>query len=473
MRALKKEISLRQLFALGFGSIIGVGWITVLGAWLAGAGALGAMLAFAIGSIIVILIALCYAEMATRFPASGGEIVYLHEVFGLRLSFIAGWLLILGYVSVVVFEAISVGWILEALFPGIEGPELYSVAGTPVTLGGLSAGLLGMAGIAWVNIRGAKSAARLQEFMSFLLIGVTAVFCLAAFTRGELGNLQPHFVPDSDGLYWPGVAAILVIVPFFFSGFDVIPQAMGEKAEDAPMRGVPLVLALSIVAAGLFYIGVIAAAAMAMPRAELLQEELPVATAITQALGSSMGGKLVLFAGLLGLVTGWNSFTYGAARLLFALGRARIVFSPFGELHPRYRTPSRALFAISIVGAIGCFFGRGALLPIIDAGSLAFVLAYLAVCVAAFRVGGTPREQGFVYRMAGGQHMRTVAVVLTSALALYAFYLPYEGSGGGMPVEWSMLTIWLCAGSILYLIGKKDRQALSRSERSKLLLSDR
>lgn len=472
-QSLKKEVSLRQLFALAFGSIIGVGWITVMGAWLGQAGSIGAAAAFALGAIVVIFIALCYAEMATRFPAAGGEIVYIHEIFGLHASFAVGWLLALGYTSIVVFEVISVGWVLGALFPGLKGPVLYTVAGGEVTLGGLTAGIVGMVLIAWFNIRGAKSAAMLQEAMSFLLILVTAAFCAFAFLRGDFDNLQPAFAVTAEGLIWPGFIAVLVTVPFWFGGFDVIPQAMGEKAETASMKGVPVVMVLAILAAALFYIAVILAASISMPREELLAADLPTAEAITAAFGSDAGGKLVLFAGLLGLITGWNSFAFGAARVLFALGRAKIIFSVFGDLDDKRRTPVKAILFVSAVGVAGGFFGRSAILPIVDTGAFAFTSVYAAVCFAALWYAmRNPASGPNVFRTPGGAATRVIAFALTVTIAAYAFYLPYEGANGDIPVEWLIFAVWLVLGGVLYAIGAGARRKVQREERSALLLTE-
>lgn len=472
-QSLKKEISLRQLFALSFGSIVGVGWITVMGAWLAGAGVLGAALAFFAGAVLVVLISFCYAELATRFPATGGEIVYIHEIFGLRASFIVGWLLAMAYVSIVIFEVISVGWVISALLPDLQGPVLYSVGGTDVTLLGLGSGVLGMGIIAWFNIRGAKSAATLQEVMSFLLVLVTLVFCVFAFVRGDVANFDPYFVTDSNGLIWTGIAAVLITAPFFYSGFDVIPQAMGEKSETASMRAIPIVLVLSILAAGAFYVFVILAAGIAMPREELLASDLPMADAIAAALGSSVGGQIVLFAGLLGLITSWNSFTYGGARVLFALGRGKIIFSVFGEVDETRKTPVKAILFISLAGIVGGLFGRSAVLPVVDAGSFAFIFVYTAVCFAAFWCGLRPdhKEQS-MFTAPGGTFTRGFTVLLTMAMTGYALYLPYQSAGGEVPAEWLIFASWIVVGAILYFVGAGARSRTSTAERSRLLLTD-
>ncbi len=122
--SLKKELKLRQLFSLAFGTIIGVGWVTVLGKWLTQAGSLGAVIAFLAGGLVMIFIGLTYSEMAAMFPVSGGEVAYAYEAYGLKTSFMTGWLLSLTYIGVVVFEVISVGWVAGSLFPALEGRVL-------------------------------------------------------------------------------------------------------------------------------------------------------------------------------------------------------------------------------------------------------------------------------------------------------------------------------------------------------------
>lgn len=79
----------------------------------------------------------------------------------------------LSYVSTVGFEAVSMGWILSALAPGLQGPVLYGVLGESVHLGSLLLGLGGMAVITLVNYRGAKSTATFQDVMTYGLIAIS------------------------------------------------------------------------------------------------------------------------------------------------------------------------------------------------------------------------------------------------------------------------------------------------------------
>src|ERR1051326_508641 len=115
--ALQKTIGSWQFFTLSFAAIVGVGWIVVLGGWLRQSGPIGAVIAFLLASVAMMLVGLCYAELVTTLPVSGGEIAYAYEIFGLRTSFVTGWFLALVYVATATFEAISAGWIAAVLFP--------------------------------------------------------------------------------------------------------------------------------------------------------------------------------------------------------------------------------------------------------------------------------------------------------------------------------------------------------------------
>ena len=79
---LKRAISGFGFFALAFGSMIGVGWITALGGWFEQAGPVGAMLAFTLGGTLMLVIGLCYAEVTPMLPVTGGEVAYAYKAYG-------------------------------------------------------------------------------------------------------------------------------------------------------------------------------------------------------------------------------------------------------------------------------------------------------------------------------------------------------------------------------------------------------
>ena len=90
MTELKKTLGAVQLFSIGFGSIVGVGWIVLMGFWFSRAGPVGTALAFVAGGLLLALVGLCYAEMSTMIPVAGGEAAYAYAVFGSPLAFVVG-----------------------------------------------------------------------------------------------------------------------------------------------------------------------------------------------------------------------------------------------------------------------------------------------------------------------------------------------------------------------------------------------
>src|SRR3546814_6704118 len=88
---LQKAISPIQFAIFGFGSVVGTAWVVLLGGWLLRAGPIGAMLGVVLAGAAMALIAAMYAELAPRFPQTGGEVTYISAVFGKQSGFIVGW----------------------------------------------------------------------------------------------------------------------------------------------------------------------------------------------------------------------------------------------------------------------------------------------------------------------------------------------------------------------------------------------
>src|SRR5258706_15853342 len=110
---------------------------------------------------------------------------------------------------------------------------------------------------------------------------------------------------------------------------------------------------------------------MGQPWPRLVTRDLLVVGAFEIAFGSPLLGKVVLIAALFGILSVWNPLLLSASRLLFALGRARVVTPRFGQVHPRFGTPSVAVVFVAVVASAGVLLGRSALLPIVNVGAIA------------------------------------------------------------------------------------------------------
>ena len=106
---LARELRLRDYFSLAFGAMIGVGWLVLMDDWLARGGPFGAMLAFAIGGLLLLPIGYVYGEWVKRLPDAAGEAAYTAQVFSPIVSYFTGWIMLLAYFIVCPWEAVAIG----------------------------------------------------------------------------------------------------------------------------------------------------------------------------------------------------------------------------------------------------------------------------------------------------------------------------------------------------------------------------
>ena len=121
---MKKTLSLWNFFTIGFGAIIGTGWVLQVGDWMVvGGGPVPAMIAFLLGAIFLVPIGAVFGELTAAIPISGGIVEYVDRTFGRVPSYITGWLLALGNGILCPWEAIAISTLLSDMFGTIPGLE--------------------------------------------------------------------------------------------------------------------------------------------------------------------------------------------------------------------------------------------------------------------------------------------------------------------------------------------------------------
>lgn len=469
---LKREISGFGFFALAFGSMIGVGWITALGSWFELAGPVGAIVAFAAGGALMLVIGLCYAEVTPMLPVSGGEVAYAFKAYGTTQAFVIGWFLAFGYLSVSAFEAISVGLVLSFLFPQIDLLPLYEIAGSTVYASHLMLAFVFTGFITAINYFGVGIASRVQIVLTALFLLVAMLFVSSGIASGELGNLAPYFgdrAVGAGGL--AGMLAVFVTVPFWYVGFDTIPQAAEERREGSSLRRLGLYVVVAIVGSTAFYIAIILGAGMAAPWRGIVDEDLPTAAAFSAAFESRLLVRLVLVAGIIGLLTSWNGFFLAGSRVLFSLGRGHIIHSSFGETHVRYGTPARAVLFSGVVTFLSAWLGRGAILAFVDVGSFCIALAFLGVALSLVTLRKRFPDLERPYRMPGGNALAYVAAA-GSLFILCAMLFPGSPSRLVWPLEWLILAALSASGIGFWFVARRYRERVSERDRALLILED-
>lgn len=443
-----KALGRWDTLAVGFGAMIGFGWVVLVGGWLEGAGTLGAVLAFVAGGLVMTLVGLTYAELVSAMPRAGGEHHYALRALGSRAAFVTSWAILLGYVSVVAFEAVALPQTVLYLAPDMQAGLLWSVAGYDVYATWALVGIVGAVLVTAVNYVGIRPASVVQVIAVAFLIAVGLVLLTGSFVGGDAANLEPWW---TGGL--AGFVGVLVATPFLFVGFDVIPQSAEEI--NLPHRQVGRLLVISVLMATAFYIVVVVSVSSALPHAELAASELAAADGMAALWNSPAMGNLLILGGIAGILTSWNGFLIGASRLLYAMADSGMVPRWFAHLHPRYRTPTHALLVIGGLSVLAPLFGRQMLVWLVDAGGINIVVAFFLVALSFLALRRREPDMPRPFRVAAGPFVGWAAAVLSLALAV--LYLPGMPAALIWPAEWLIVGLWWLVG--IYFVLRLPRVA--------------
>lgn len=442
MTNLARKLRLTDYFTLGWGTMVGVGWLVVMDDWLLRGGALGALLGFAIGGALLFPIGWVYGRLVAVMPDAAGEIAYTAAAFSRPISFSTGWMMMLAYFIVCPWEAVAVGRIAGYIVPSLDSLELYRIAGRPIYLPHLAIGLGLTALLTTLNYRGVRLSATFQNWTAFGTLALFIVFVALGVSRGSPRNFPPLFT------HAPLVSFLLVvqIVPYFMTGFESVSKAAEESAPEFRGQGFLKAIWMAVLIGILFYTIVIAAVAFVAPWRELTSEKFMTALAFQHAVGSRWIVNLILVAALLSLFKCFNGNFVAASRLLFALGRRGLVEPRAGHVHTQHQTPSVAILCVGAATAACMLLGDAILVPITEVGSVACAIGWAATCAAYLSMGrsGTLPGQSQLstskWLVAGLGLLVAIAMLLMKVIpAIPGHFTMYE---------WLALGIWIVLGAI-------------------------
>ena len=329
---LKRSLSLPLLTFYGLGTILGAGIYVLVGKVAAHAGPY-VPVAFLVAGLLALFSALSYAELAARYPKSGGAAVYVQAGFHHQpLSLFVGFLLILtGMVS------------SAALVNGFVG-YLHVFTDTPAWLV-IMLLVLGMGALAAWGIAESVAAAALITVIE--LGGLIFILVITGNHFADLPARFAEFVPPADLHVWNGIFLGAFLAFYAFIGFEDMVNVAEETKE--PIRNVPFAILLALGIATLLYILVALAAVLALPASELARTEAPFALLYTQATGKAP--TVISLLSLFAVVNGALIQIIMASRVLYGMSREGWLHVALGRVHPKRRTPllATALVTLSVL----------------------------------------------------------------------------------------------------------------------------
>ena len=433
MTQLARRLRITDYFSLGWGTMVGVGWLVVMDDWLMRGGPLGGILGFAIGGLLLLPIGYVYGKLVMAMPDAAGEVAYTAKVFPRQVSFFTGWMMMLAYFIVCPWEAVAVGRIAGYIFPALNSIELYHVAGKQVYLPHLVIGLALTGLVTLVNYRGIRLSATFQNWTTFGTLALFVIFVAAGVTRGSTANFPPLFA------HTPFISILLVlqIVPYYMTGFESVTKAAEEANPQFRAQGFSRAIYAAIIVGAFFYIVVIAAVGFVAPWHSLTGTPFMTAVAFEHAVGSRWIVSIILSAALLSLFKVFNGNFVAASRLLFAMGRREMVDARLARVHPQNQTPANAVVWVGLATASCMFLGSAILVPISEVGSVASATGWLSVCLAYLWM--KPRIADRLIAVLGA--FVGLAMILMKLLP----FVP----GSFSSWEWLALGFWIVLGTLL------------------------
>ncbi|MSO57335.1 MAG: amino acid permease [Acidobacteria bacterium] len=417
---LRRELGRWDLTAIGINQVVGGAIFAVPASVAALVGGWSPVLIVAVG-MASLLIAATFAEVSSRFDATGGPYLYTRAAFGRFAGFEVGWM---QWFTRVASWATVINVLVAAL--GYYWPA--------VTRGPTRAALLCaiIATLALINVVGIRQSAWVINALTIGKLVPLALFI--AFGLPAIDAAALHLGPI-PGLTDLSKTALLLI--FAFGGYEVIPLPAGESKD--PRRAVPFALITTIV---MFTVILTLAQVVALGTLpDLASSKTPLADASARIMGATGAAVITLGAVLSTLGNNMGQALTGS-RSLFALAEQVDVPRPFARISPRFGTP---VFAILFTSAVSLVLATtGSFVTLATTSAVSRLVVYVATCAAALRLRSSRFARTVpepAMRVPFGPMIPLLAIAI--ALAILAGATPTQLRAGGYA---------LAAGAVLFVI---------------------
>ncbi len=361
---LARRLGLGDAVVLGLGSMLGAGVFATFAPAAAAAGT-GLLIALAVAAIVAYCNAIASAQLAARYPESGGTYRYGRHRLGPAWGFLAGWGFVIGKTASCAAMAMTFGaytWPAHSTPPAVAAVVVLTM----------------------VNYLGVAKTARLTRVLVGLTVAALTAVVVAALAGGQAdsANLSGW---TSGGL--TGITQAAALLFFAFAGYARI-ATLGEEVRD-PARTIPLAIPLALGIVVVIYAVTGAAALAAVGPTELATSSAPLAAA-TQSGTLSWLTPAVRAGGALASAGALLSLMAGIGRTTLAMARDHELPHVLAAVHPRYQVPHRAeiLLGLTIIAIVATADLRHA----IGFSSFAILTYYAIANAAAFTLPGRQRR---------------------------------------------------------------------------------
>ena len=430
--SLKRELGRWDLTALGVNQVIGSAVFALPAALAASTGPWSAWMVAAVG-VASMLIALSFAEVASRFDGTGGPYLYTRAAFGRFAAFEVGWMMwftrAASWAAVINVLVASLGFYWPVLTTG--SPRAILIA----TI---------IAALAAINIRGIRQSSFVVNVLTVGKLVPLVVFIAAGIFFVDWARLRTSVTPSLAELSASGLLLI-----FAFGGYEVVPVPGGEARN--PRRDVPFALIMTIIVVTLVMTLAQIVAVGTLPG--LAASKTPLADAAALFLGA--GGAAMITLGAVFSTSGNNmGQALSGSRNLFALAEQGDLPPFFGRVHPTFRTPINAILVTA--GVALALALSGTFQTMAAASAISRLVVYVATCASMLRL----RSDRFIEVVKPPVFVVPFGpIVPIAAIAIAMTIL-----AGATPLQLRNGTAALVVGAVLYGIAVLPQRRVTRGQ---------
>lgn len=338
---LKPVLSTLQLWGIAVGLVISGEYFGWSFGW-ASAGTLGFTVTAIFVAAMYTTFIFSFTELTTSIPHAGGPFAYSKRAFGPTGGYLAGAATLVEFVFAPPAISLAIGAYLNVQFPSLD-PKMAA----------LGAYLIFMT----LNIVGVQIAATFELCVTVLAIFELLVFMGVVSPGFSMANFTKGGWSGQDAFSWAAIPGMFAAIPFaiwFFLAIEGVAMA-AEEAKD-PKRSIPIAYITGILTLVVLAIGVMVFAGGAGDWTKLANINDPLPQAMKLIVGENSGWlHMLVWLGLFGLVASFHGIILGYSRQIFALAREYYLPSYFAKVHPRFKTPHRAILAGGVVGIVAIY----------------------------------------------------------------------------------------------------------------------
>jgi amino acid transporter len=347
-----------DLVALVINSVVGAGIFGLPSQVYALAGTYS-LAAYGVAAVAIGLVVLCFAEVGSRFGATGGPYLYTRVAFGPLIGFQVGWLV---WISRIAGSASLTNLFVSYLAFFVPGANSDGWRAAVI--------VLVVSTLSIVNIAGIRTSATITNVLTagklipLLLLVATGVFFV-----------DPHRYSIAVAPSYGSVSRAALLLVFAYTGFEGAVIPTGEMRD--PQRDVPfsLLAGMGIVAA--LYVAVQAVCIGTLP--DLAHAERPLSDAALRMFGRP-GELLVAAAAVVSIGGALNAAVFATPRLLFAMAENGDIPRVLSRTHARFRTPVAAIVVTTTV--VGLVALVSTFISALTISTIVRLVAYMATCAA-------------------------------------------------------------------------------------------